>query len=151
MSETNSVETNPVERFVILRSGLFDKNGLEICLGDTIELHVPHRSEQTHYGENIPFPSGQYTEPLETEIRIEQLVVKFENGMFCINEYAPLYWDLVEYTSREELRIAFGGCRIWADDTAQGEDDLGYLLEQYPPNTEEELMKYVSGCEVIAI
>jgi len=141
----------------ITRSGLFDKKGREICLGDTIEIHVPYRSSQTHYGENIPHPSGEYTEPLEPEIKTERHVVKWGYGMFHImsstaiveEEFAtPLCWELTKYSSREQLISAFDGPDSdWEYDQEDG--DLAYLLREYPPNTEQELMEYLSGCEVI--
>lgn len=71
---------------VIYRSGLFDKKGREICLGDTIEINTPYRSTQTHYGENIPRPDCMYTEPLEPEIKTKRFVVKFGEGMFHIED-----------------------------------------------------------------
>ena len=140
-------------------SGLFDRNGREICLGDTIEIRTPYRNEQTHYGENIPRPDMKYTESLEPEIKIERFVVKFDNGMFHVDEkdssdednfLTPLSWRIFEYKTRDDLINAFGGLKnIWIDEEHPGEDDLGYLLDQYQPNSEEELMKYLSGCEII--
>lgn len=168
MSENNTENTPSTAEgqsdstgLVISRSGLFDRNGREICLGDTIEIRTPYRNSQTHYGENIPHPSGEYTELLEPEIKIERFTVKFEQGMFHINKsepvdkndfFTPLSWELYKYETRSELIEAFGGLtKLWIDEDSPGEDDLGYLLEQYPPNTEEELMEYLSGCEVIEI
>lgn len=150
----------PLEDTSIPRSGLIDKNGREICLGDTIELHIPTRSSQTHYGERIPHPSGQYTEPLEPEITTDRYLVQWDQGMFHLGTGAafdeeggllePMAWCLREYKDREQLIDAFGGFdRLWIDKHYPGEDDLGYLLDQYPPNTEEELMLYLSGCEVV--
>jgi len=141
----------------MISTGLYDKNGREIRLGDIIEIHTPYRSTQTHYGENIPGPTGEYTEPLEPEIKTSRFTVKWGKGMFYINDsgldgedmLVPLSWELGLYKSRDDLIDAFGGLSNWLDEDNPGEDDLGYLLEQYPPSSEEELMHYISGCEII--
>lgn len=142
-----------------MKSGLYDKHGVEIKVGDKIQIHMPRRLFQTHYGENIPRPDGRYDEPLEPAIETITAEVKWGYGMFyidhaeiygdrCSSEPFPLYWEMADYTSREELIDAFQCRPGWWDDN--GEGDLDYLLEQYPPNSEQELMEYLSGCEIVS-
>jgi len=140
------------------RSGIFDKSGLEIREGDTIEIHTPWRDSQTHYGENIPFPTGSYTEPLEPGIKTERHVVRWGMGMFYVDgkeqkEWVETLWQILgKYETRNDLIEAFASSpKMWIDKDDPGADDLGYLLQFYPPNSEAELMRYVSGCEIVAV
>lgn len=133
-------------RNYVLHTGLFDKEGREIHLGDKIRINRPYRETQVHYGVNIPRPFGIFTEPLEPEIDVIESEVLFGLGMFYIStqyDPSPLLWDIQDYSTRDHLIHAFGSSPgVW-------DEDLEYLLEKYPPNTEEELMRYVSGCEII--
>jgi hypothetical protein len=124
------------------RTGLFDKKGKKICLGDVIEVHVPHRDKGGHWE-----PQG------EPEIKTERLKVEWAEAMYCIKRsdedvYFPLSWQLQEFRGQQDLIDAYSS-DLWIDGEAPGDDDLGYLLENYPPNTEAELMEYLSGCEIV--
>jgi len=136
-------------------TGFLDKHKNEIYEGDIVEIHKPGRDHQTHYGENIPGPTGSYREPLEPMIATITGEVRFMDGMFVLHndetptEYAtPLAWDLVTLNNEQELIQGFGDDhQAWRQPNEEG--DLDWLLHEYPPNTLEELMVYVSGCEVI--
>lgn len=141
-------------------SGIYDKNGIEIKEGDIIEIHEAYRETQTHYGENIPHPSMQYTEPLEPEIKTVHYIVKFGYGMFHTDAdesenngyHMPLSWMLSEYKTSDDLMEAFGGInKYWKNDIEELEDDsdLGYILSEYPPNNEKELMDYLNSCVIL--
>lgn len=137
-------------------TGLIDKNGKPIFEGDILQIRAPYRTSQTHYGENIPFPDGQYTEYLEPEIKQIIDIVVFNDGMFALKNKGsfdrdsdsvyPLIWEISTYTS-EEIQNRIGTAHsIKYDDPEEG--DLKYLLEAYKLNSEDELIKYL-GVEVI--
>jgi len=136
-------EFNKVYKEDLRRTELYDKNGREILLDDTIEKNTPYRNLRTNY-------SGKHIEILKPKIQTQRFVVKWGQGMFYVRKnvdnkgiLTPLSWELCKYKTRDELILAFGGFYLsW-------EKDFKCLLENYPPKTEEELMEYISGCEVI--
>jgi len=135
-------------------TGLLDAKGNKIFEGDIIRIRRARRSEQTHFGENIPSPDGRYTEPLEPEIAEDVFKVEFRDGVFGIlydieNEsFVPLNVAMFdcEYKTEQELREAFSGG--WPRLEKEWEDDLPYLLSEYGLKNFEELMAFM-GCEVI--
>lgn len=140
-------------------TGLMDKRGVEIFEGDLVRYYVPFRNSQTHYGENIPDPSGSFTEPLEPGIRTETRQVVFRNGAFHWADVSddsgfdfPITLDNRVYSSRADLMEAFDcrrGERWWLDGMDDETGDLSWLLAEYGIADEEALMKHLSGFTVV--
>ena len=134
-------------------TGLLDKNGKRIFEGDTVLYKIPYRTTQTHVGDNIP--NGEYTEPMEPGIKIMEGDIYFANGMFYINNEEratdiPMVWMDTEWTI-EGIKEAISWTRQtadWFEDPEEG--DLQYLIKEVAKvNDESELLKYLSGLEVI--
>jgi len=137
-------------------TGLTDKNGVKIFDGDIIRIKRPYRSTQTHTGDNIP--NGTYTEPMEPEIKLTEVEVVFDEGVFGIptersflgEHISNLSWETSIVYDEELIKdaISYGGRDIF--DWHNGEDgDLDYLLSEYNYESLEILLKDISGVEII--
>jgi hypothetical protein len=80
-----------------IRSGLYDRDNKEICLGDLVRYKCLEMQYQEH-GE----PFGY--EPLGYELGIFESVVVFDNGMFHLDdEECPLFWDMQKTCIPDEI------------------------------------------------
>lgn len=141
------------DRYVIEQYiGIKDRNGTEAYEGDGVRFRRPHRTTQTHTGDNIP--NGSYTEPMEPGIQELQGVIVFRDGAFWVKsdgireDESLLCWCDVKYTEDDIKTLigCWGRNDIW-DDPEEG--DMQYLLEISGTNTLEELIDYLSGIEII--
>lgn len=143
------VDLNTVGQF----TGLLDKHGKEIYKGDIVSYKLPYRTTQTHTGDNIP--NGSYTEPMEPGIKERGGNIVFNDGMFKIegdennSSPYPLCWSINEWdeaTIKEAISWSKEDADFF-DDPEEG--DLQYLLQTYKLKDLQELIKYLSGVEII--
>lgn len=66
------------------RTGLRDRNGIEIKAGNIVQTKRVGIEYQTHYGNNIP--NGAYTEPCGVIVYVDQYEVVFELGCFFLKQ-----------------------------------------------------------------
>jgi len=126
-----------------IRTGLRDRNGIEIKAGNIVQTKRVGIEYQTHTGDNIP--NGSYTEPCGVIVYINQYVIEFKLGCFCLvplddhnfdsfNALGYLYnpdGTIQEYTEKEIIQsLDMKRNRDpWDNDYSEEKESFEYLLK----------------------
>ena len=143
----------------IMKTNIFDRQGKELSIGDTISINHPGRDYEEHVGDNIPTPSGRYMAKLEPFIKTVRYKTVWYRGSVCLMmpgeskvtrfTVHPVSDIISQQDNTHDLIMAFDTYSV--KEWLEPEDgDLAWLLAEYDLETERDLAAYVSSFDIVA-